>query len=403
MQASDQESGVRLSVAWQAGRSERPRDAIDRVASYAQALAQALTRAGYAPRTLDVDMRMVTARVLEINVLADVPGLDDVVLANLASMAVAGCRLWQTLPPATEIRVRPRLDTRVVSQLAVPTPIRARPRRGSQLQLGIAPHLLMAVVLGGLLGLFGIPRLGPRIDLPFTARPTDEASRCRPAPSKFRSGVGHHPRPRSPSPSRSGFGAAGSTGPDSRTSCRRRSHAAACATRTVRRALRRAAGRLAERPSGQWRGSTRLATSQRAQPRPLRRPRRAARRADGDIMLSARFRKTGGPPGGGYGFIMRDQGRSTLDGQNQFGRVPRPGSRRSGRHRHLAARRVALDRPGAVDPLGCGPHGHAGQRAGGHDRRPGPDLHGQWLTRWPSCATRACPPTAASASSSAAT
>jgi hypothetical protein len=41
---------------------------------------------------------------------------------------------------------------------------------------------------------------------------------------------------------------------------------------------------------------------------------------EGDVIISARFRKTAGPPGGGYGLVVRDQGSSTLDGQNQYGR-----------------------------------------------------------------------------------
>jgi Domain of unknown function (DUF4388) len=36
-----------------------------------------------------------------------------------------------------------------------------------------------------------------------------------------------------------------------------------------------------------------------------------------DVIISATFRKTGGPPGGGYGVIVRDQGQSPRDGVNQ--------------------------------------------------------------------------------------
>jgi hypothetical protein len=36
-----------------------------------------------------------------------------------------------------------------------------------------------------------------------------------------------------------------------------------------------------------------------------------------DVIVSATFRKTGGPPGGGYGLIVRDQGPSPRDGINQ--------------------------------------------------------------------------------------
>jgi hypothetical protein len=36
-----------------------------------------------------------------------------------------------------------------------------------------------------------------------------------------------------------------------------------------------------------------------------------------DVIISATFRKTGGPPGGGYGLIVRDQGPEPRDGVNQ--------------------------------------------------------------------------------------
>jgi hypothetical protein len=39
-----------------------------------------------------------------------------------------------------------------------------------------------------------------------------------------------------------------------------------------------------------------------------------------DLTLSGRFRKTGGPPGGGYGLIVRDQTPQLLDGRRQNGR-----------------------------------------------------------------------------------
>jgi LPXTG-site transpeptidase (sortase) family protein len=39
-----------------------------------------------------------------------------------------------------------------------------------------------------------------------------------------------------------------------------------------------------------------------------------------DVMLSGRFRKVGGPPGGGYGFVVRDQRPTGGDGVSQEGR-----------------------------------------------------------------------------------
>jgi len=40
----------------------------------------------------------------------------------------------------------------------------------------------------------------------------------------------------------------------------------------------------------------------------------------GDVVVSGTFRKLGGPPGGGYGLIVRDQGPGPRDGINQGGR-----------------------------------------------------------------------------------
>ena len=40
----------------------------------------------------------------------------------------------------------------------------------------------------------------------------------------------------------------------------------------------------------------------------------------GDVVVSGTFRKLGGPPGGGYGLIVRDQGPGSRDGINQGGR-----------------------------------------------------------------------------------
>jgi hypothetical protein len=36
-----------------------------------------------------------------------------------------------------------------------------------------------------------------------------------------------------------------------------------------------------------------------------------------DVVVSATFRKTGGPPGGGYGLVIRDQGPDPRNGANQ--------------------------------------------------------------------------------------
>jgi hypothetical protein len=39
----------------------------------------------------------------------------------------------------------------------------------------------------------------------------------------------------------------------------------------------------------------------------------------GDVVVSGTFRKVAGPPGGGYGFVLRDQEPAQRDGSNQSG------------------------------------------------------------------------------------
>jgi len=63
---------------------------------------------------------------------------------------------------------------------------------------------------------------------------------------------------------------------------------------------------------GAYRFQARQATHFVAVSAPLDRPL-------GDVVVSATFRKTGGPPGGGYGLVIRDQGPAPLDGVNQEG------------------------------------------------------------------------------------
>src|SRR5919199_110455 len=39
----------------------------------------------------------------------------------------------------------------------------------------------------------------------------------------------------------------------------------------------------------------------------------------GDVVVTATFRKSGGPPGGGYGLVVRDQRSTPRDGHDQTG------------------------------------------------------------------------------------
>jgi hypothetical protein len=329
MEESGQHTGARLSIVWQpaAGQPDAPSAAVDHVASYAQALAKALTTAGYTPRTLEIGVRLVSVECLELSVMGDVPGVDDLVFANLASFAVAGSQLWRAMPPDSEIRLRPRLSAgpggAASTRVAVHAPPQraARRARGPQ-RIGVAPHVLVAIILGGLLGLFGIPRIGPR-ELPFAAAPSESTYQAPPAalevleaPERSIPVEAASPPPAAIVPSM----IADSEPPTERTLA-----SAAVQPRAVPRVLfaERFVSPLAGWPnnpagvawfeSGSYTLTTRNPGRFVALAAPLAPP-------EGDVMLSARFRKTDGPPGGGYGFVLRDQGISTLDGQNQFGR-----------------------------------------------------------------------------------
>jgi len=78
-----------------------------------------------------------------------------------------------------------------------------------------------------------------------------------------------------------------------------------------------------------------------------------------DVVITARFRKLGGPTGGGYGLIVRDQAPLARDGVRQDGHYLRPGGGGPGRRRHLAARRrrwvdlLPWTLSGAVHPGGA--------------------------------------------------
>jgi hypothetical protein len=323
MEESDQHTGARLSVVWHPGQPDAPGAAVDHVASYAQALAKALTAAGYTPRSLEVGVRLVSVESLELNVTGDVPGVDDLVFANLASFAVAGSQLWRAMPPESEIRLRPRLSAAVDAPTRVDVhtpPRRATRRAGRQQRIGVAPHVLVAVILGGLLGLFGIPRIGPRAELPFAAAPSESTYQAPPAALEA---------PERSAPVEAASKPAGATPPpppsDFAAPAERTLASTAVQPRAVPRVLfaERFASPLAGWPnsptgvawfaSGSYTLTTRNAGRFVALAAPLPPP-------EGDVMLSALFRKTDGPPGGGYGFVLRDQGISTLDGQNQFGR-----------------------------------------------------------------------------------
>src|SRR5947209_9788167 len=103
------QAGARLSVVWLDDEPEEPVDSLDHVASYTRALVEALRLARWHPRRLDVALELPSARVIDLEVQGEVPGLDQAGFAKLSSIAIASCNLWQALPSDAEIRLRARL------------------------------------------------------------------------------------------------------------------------------------------------------------------------------------------------------------------------------------------------------------------------------------------------------
>ncbi len=321
MEDSKLEAGARLAVTWRAEGSARSINALDHVASYMRTLVEALSLAGWEPRHLEVELRVTPAMIVELDVECDVPGLDQAGFAKLASVAIASCNLWHALAPEAELRLRPRLVNRgpvaptrrqQPPPAAVAAPTTVAPPKTVQEDSGkphVASRVIVAIVFGGLLGLFGLPRLIPSFEpssgVPASVVPVPAAIVVTLPPTRApRAGPTVAPTPTlGPTPA--------PTAPPTPS------------PPPVARTL--LVARFADRPQGwpntpggkAWfaNGNYELMARDPGSFVAIEAP---LDRTAGDVVLSGRFRKHGGPPGGGYGFIVRNQG-SRLDGENQQG------------------------------------------------------------------------------------
>ncbi len=322
MHGTDQDSGgAQLSVGWQDGVPDPGDHGLEQAASYAALLTRTLAAAGYQVRRLDVGLRRGADGILEITVRGDVPHMPEPDFASLARVTLNAARLaddshgtddvvlWAALTAGGVVRYQPNGDANghlVVAPVAVPSTLPA-PARGvfGSLPLG---RLIVGVVLGLVLGVLGLPRF----ELPFAA-PTAQPSR----PVVFV--------------------------PEATT-------APAQAEPTAVPALPTAVPALPSAPPAQptpTPPAPRVVIAQQMTtplPKWPSNPAGAAWFGDGGYhllareagrfvalgipvpqvvstaVLTAEFRKAGGPPGGGYGFIIRDQGStSERDGRNQSG------------------------------------------------------------------------------------
>jgi hypothetical protein len=318
MEDSKLEAGARLAVTWHAQGSTRSINALDHVASYMRTLVEALSLAGWEPRRLEVDLRVTPAMIVELDVEGDVPGLDQASFAKLASVAIASCNLWQALLPEAELRLRPRLAhgapvAAVQRQEPPPAPTTVAAPKTVEVDSGkphVASRVIVAVVFGALLGLFGLPRLIPSFG-PSTGVPASDV----PVPAAIVVTLPPTPAAKlapTPQPTLASTPTPGSTAPPTPSP--------AAVARTL------LAARFADQPQGwpntpggkAWFADGKYELMAR-DPGSFVAIEVPLDRATGDVVLSGRFRKHGGPPGGGYGFVVRNQG-SRLDGANQQGK-----------------------------------------------------------------------------------
>jgi osmotically inducible protein OsmC len=285
----------RFSVVWEAGHTPEAVDSVDHAAHYAMALAHALTSAGYPPIRLVIGIQEPSPVRLEVEVHGEVPGLDETSFSSIARIAVSGCRIWQALPPGADVRLR--------ATLAAPSPSGRLPSAASpEPEAALTPALsqkekeeTLTVPAGGhgaviaMVGLVAIAALLYLVTHP-PFQPSVPAVATRPAPTA------------TPAPPLTAVPTAAALRP------------------MLDERFATPDDLWPDDPAGPaWFGAggyhlvTREPGEFVAVGAPLADPVQ-------DVVVTATFAKNGGPEGGGYGVVVRDQAASALDGRAQDGR-----------------------------------------------------------------------------------
>ncbi len=357
MEDSKLEAGARLAVTWEADRSVKSVNTLDHVTSYMRTLVEALTLAVWEPLRLDAELRVTPRMIVELDVEGEVPGLDQAGFAKLASVAIAACNLWQALAPDAELRLRPRLNghhpirpalaapasssaaaeqppsssvapVRTVQHVEPPTAAPASPSTEvPAARPRLATRVIVAVLFGGLLGLFGLPRLIPTFELPTIAPAAQPLATLAPTlppavpPTQAPTLAPVVPPTQAPTLAPTTPPTSAPTATTAPTQVVINVPVAPAPTRVLfaERFVSPLAGWPHAPDGNAWFANGRYEMRAREPGRfiaietPLGGP-------VGEVSLSARFRKTGGPPGGGYGFVVRNQGTARLDGETQQGK-----------------------------------------------------------------------------------
>jgi hypothetical protein len=317
-----------LSVGWRNGTPGPGATSFWQGAAFASVFARTLAAAGYEPRRLEVEVRRGALGRVELHIIGDVPGMSEADFDSLAQVTLHALRLRKDLAGADELVVVGRLE-QGGSATARPSPSRVanaaaaaqgpptkRPRLPSPLSSAARslalPRLVTAVVLGLFLGVVGLPRLD--ISLPDLSKGTQISALAIATPIPPVVATVDNPRPPIVSTARPTLTLPTPTAVP------------------IQRAASAHAGVLfAERfasPLANWPNDP-LGTAWFAAGALHLSPRQSGRFVAvgvpfigtiGDGVVSAQFHKVGGPAGGGYGVIIRDQaGLAERDSRSQAG------------------------------------------------------------------------------------
>jgi hypothetical protein len=360
--------GAWLSVGWENGTPDPDDRSFERGAAFAAVLARTLRAAGYEPKRLQISLGRGPQGVLELHVVGDVPGMPQADFESLARVTLHAVALRRELAGDEDLVLLSRLDERDGRDLRDPRPVAAqaspapstppapsappvapqlRPRPAaaptlpsaspdvagrlkyrtvsalpgwaSNLPLG---RIAVGLVAGLMLGVLGLPRLD--IEWPWLASSQPQTSDVSAVSQGAASGRAVELRP---------------TSPPLPTPVPTLEDVPPTVVPTIVPTLppvlsvaSAAPGVLfAERfvsPLVSWPNDPRSTAwfEDGAYQLYARDPGRFVTvgvplaQDVGDGAISAQFHKVGGPAGGGYGFVIRNQGKTAdLDGKSQNG------------------------------------------------------------------------------------